>query len=391
MSHLAGTTWSHVRAIAPLAAASQWFADARPGVTVTWSTHGARQFGEGPLEPLADAFDLICFDHPHTGHAAAHRLFTPLDQCLSRAELEALSAASLGESFGSYADGGVQWGVPIDAACTMSASSPVKLASVDLEVPADFDELIRSARAHPGRIVQPFSRMTTTAVFFSIATSLSDAGPRRLDAHTFGDALDALCRLHEATHAGHGIALGSMEALRLLMDPAHEAAHAPFVYPYACFARTDLLEGALIYGDHPSLPAASACRGVLGGAGIAISAHARNPALASDLLRWLVSARCQSTFMQVCLGQPADRRAWSTGPIDDATRGFYSTGLARLDAAWLRPTDVAFQSTQSRLADLLHRCLDGQRDANDTLRDVTDLLLPYATIETRGHPRKDRT
>jgi multiple sugar transport system substrate-binding protein len=106
MRHLSGTTWAHTRAIAPLAAASQWFVDAGADVSVSWSTHPARQFGEGPISSLIDQFDLICFDHPHVGHAANGGLFIPADEFLSQAELAERERASTSLSFESYRFGG---------------------------------------------------------------------------------------------------------------------------------------------------------------------------------------------------------------------------------------------------------------------------------------------
>lgn len=378
MPELCGTTWAHTRAIAPLAAASQWHADVQGGVPAVWFTHSARQFGEGPLEPLAAEFDLVCFDHPHAGHVADSRMFLALDEHLSAEELSDRKSASSGHSFASYACGGHQWGVPVDAAATMSAWNPAKLDAISLEPPVSWDALIRLAADHPGRVVQPFSRMTTTAIFLSIAVSLSNQGPQKLDCASFEEALTRLRELHKVSHGGYDFRLGSIDVLKLAMQPTTPVAIVPFAYPYSCFARTDLLTNALRFGPHPRLPNVAAWHGVLGGAGIAVSAQSKAPAQALALLRWLTSRECQSTFFGVCLGQPADRRAWLSATLNAVTHDFYSRGLELMDAAWLRPTDVAFHSVQSRLADTLHALLGGESEISATRQKVAVLLAPYS-------------
>ncbi len=377
MRHLSGTTWAHTRAIAPLAAASQWFVDAGADVSVSWSTHSARQFGEGPISSLIDQFDLICFDHPHVGHAANGGLFIPADEFLSQAELAERERASTGLSFESYRFGGRQWGIPVDAACTMSALSPSKFDAMRTDVPVDLEDVLRLAADRPGKVLQPFSRMTTTALFFSISVSLSDCGPQRLHAHTFGDSLEILQKLFSVTQSGHGFKLGSIDAMRLLMTESSETAYVPFTYPYSCFGRTDIIPNALKFESHPSLDGTRLWHGVLGGAGIAVSAKSASPRQAFDLLRWLTSTECQTVFFGLCLGQPADRFAWSECPADSLTRGFFSNGLRLMDCAWLRPTDLEFGPIQSQLAEELHRYLAGACGHGQTRQTVTKLLDRY--------------
>ncbi len=377
MAELRGTTWAHTRAIAPLAAASQWFVDIHGGSPAAWSTHSARQFGEGPLEELAAAFDLVCFDHPHVGHIAHSRVFLPLEDHLSQADLLERRHASTGHSFASYASDGHQWGIPIDAAGTMAAWHPARLQAKSLEVPASWDQLLRLASENPGLVVQPFSRMTTTALFFAMSASLCNRGPQRLDGANFGECLERLAQLFELTHGGHGFKLGSIDVLKLVMQRESNIAFVPFAYPYSCFARTDLLAPALRFGPHPKLSGALAWNGVLGGAGIAVSASSAQAAQAIDLLRWLTSGECQSTFFGACLGQPADRRAWTSPMLNATTQDFYSNGLALMDAAWLRPTDVAFHAIQSRLADELHAYLQSQSSRHEACRNISGLLARY--------------
>ncbi len=107
-----------------------------------------------------------------------------------------------------------------------------------------------------------------------------------------------------------------------------------------------------------------------------MSAHSKAPAQALDLLRWLTSVQCQSTFFGICLGQPADRHAWSLPLINATTSDFFKTGLPLLDAAWLRPPEASFHAAQSRLADVLHACLAGVAPVTETRQEIVRLLAP---------------
>jgi hypothetical protein len=64
--------------------------------------------------------------------------------------------------------------------------------------------------------------------------------------------------------------------------------------------------------------------------------------------------------------------------LNAATHDFYSTGLQLMDAAWQRPTDMAFHLVQSRLADTLHALLGGESEISATRQEVAVLLAPYS-------------
>jgi hypothetical protein len=49
-----------------------------------------------------------------------------------------------------------------------------------------------------------------------------------------------------------------------------------------------------------------------------------------------------------------------------------------MDAAWQRPTDMAFHLVQSRLADTLHALLGGESEISATRQEVAVLLAPYS-------------
>jgi len=78
-------------------------------------------------------------------------------------------------------------------------------------------------------------------------------------------------------------------------------------------------------------------RTVLGGTGLAISAHCANVGRAMGYLMYVASGQCQRTLYGLSGGQPAHRQAWLDETLNSVTNGFFRGTLACLDAAIMRP------------------------------------------------------
>jgi multiple sugar transport system substrate-binding protein len=113
---LTGITWNHTRGFVPMVATAQRFTDEHPDVTISWRTRSLKDFGDFPIERLAEEFDLLIIDHPFAGYAAAHDVLLPLDQHLPEAYLGDQAANSVGRSYESYLAGDHLWALPVDAA-----------------------------------------------------------------------------------------------------------------------------------------------------------------------------------------------------------------------------------------------------------------------------------
>lgn len=118
--HLTGITWDHPRGFNPLVAASQHYAPLHD-VNITWEKRSLKDFGDAPIDQLAQAYDLLVIDHPHVGLAAARGCLLPLEIYLSQSELALLARQSVGPSHESYTYKGNQWALAIDAAAQISS------------------------------------------------------------------------------------------------------------------------------------------------------------------------------------------------------------------------------------------------------------------------------
>ena len=147
--HLTGTAWDHMRGFVPKVATAQAFHDANPEVEIAWSKRTLHEFGHAPVEQLAAEFDPIVLDHPFVGELAARRLVHPLNELLSRDELDDLARDSCGLSLSSYIWEGQLWAFPIDAAAPAAVWHPGKLG--DTPPPTCWSDVLALARS--GRVI----------------------------------------------------------------------------------------------------------------------------------------------------------------------------------------------------------------------------------------------
>lgn len=336
MTTLRATSWAHVRGIAPLVAAGQLFADRNPGTAFEVVAHSAQTFGEGPLDELARDFDLIAFDHPMTGEAVERGLFVPLDGNLPAEVLAERERHSVGASYRSYVYEGRAWGLPLDAACMVSAVRGDLLQ----EIPRTWEDLIALARS--GRVAQGFSRMTAAGLYFML---------------TNGGDSDAVARekLRELLALTGGVARLQQGSIQILeaMARGEDIAFLPAGYGYSSYSRPGFAKYPVTF--HPTPIAMKGA--VLGGAGLAVSAFSKNRELALSFLEWVTGADCQTNVYAVCGGQPAHGLAWEADLPNALTGGFYRRVRPHMESAWVRANTPGFHHRQGDLATDLHAFL----------------------------------
>src|SRR5262249_29411895 len=120
MITLRGITWDHPRGYQPLAASVKPYMEMF-GVAVEWEKRSLKDFGDAPIDKLAEQYDILIIDHPHVGLAAATNCLLPLDSCVAPETLQTLTDESAGPSHASYFYAGHQWALAIDAAMQSTA------------------------------------------------------------------------------------------------------------------------------------------------------------------------------------------------------------------------------------------------------------------------------
>src|SRR5579863_1744648 len=142
---LRGITWNHTRGYAPMVAAGQRFEDLNRGVEILWQKRSLKDFGEAPLDELAERFDLLVIDHPYVGYVADRQILEPLERHLPAESLNALAGSSVGRSYESYWFDAHSWALPIDAAAPVSSWRPDLMEQAGIGVPRTWDKVLELA------------------------------------------------------------------------------------------------------------------------------------------------------------------------------------------------------------------------------------------------------
>jgi multiple sugar transport system substrate-binding protein len=316
--------WDHPRCMEPmLAAADAWLA--QTGVAVAWEFRSLADFNDRPIHELAPAFDLLVIDHPTVAEAVAHDALLPLEGLLDPGRVQRLAGA-IGPSGASYRHDGATWALPVDAACQVSAWRPRLLG----EPPDTWPAVLALAESASGRVALPLLPADALCALLSIAATLGR--PVEIDGELPVEAVELLCALAPLLHPDSWTSAPPQLLARM-------AGGEPIAYMPLTFGYVGLAGGELRFGE---APAASDGRRapVLGGAGLAVSSAAVEPAQAAAFAAWLCDAPAQRTVVLAHGGQPASGAVWST-PGRAATAFFQDT-RSSMEHAYVRPAHPAW-------------------------------------------------
>lgn len=355
MIPLSGITWDHPRGYAPLEALVPEI-ESRFGVRIEWTRRSLREFGDTSVTDLARRFDLLVIDHPHCGQAARDGALIPLDTCLTTGELADVSLTPVGPSLASYQLDGHLWALPIDAA--MQSASMRK--ELDHPFPETWETLLDSNL----RFALP---LCPTDVFCTFLTLCAQHGhpadPRGdfLRHPSLADTLALLLRLHD--RADPRSADWNPIQLHEHLFRHDDIDHCPLAFCYIHYA--DRLRFGPIPGRRHAL---------LGGAGLALSAHCPNPEPAARAAAWLASAACQSGPYLRHGGQPAHSAAWHLN------QPFFRDLRDTLEKAHLRPRCPGWNAFQEEAGHRLHAWLQKPLPETALIHDLRTLFSASLTI-----------
>ena len=376
MITLTGVSWDHPRGHDPMVATAETHMRSHPDVQIAWETRSLKDFGDYPVERLAERYDLILVDHPFTGTAASTRCLLPVDGHLAADYLAAQQSGSVGPSYASYLYAGHLWALPVDAAGQVSALRPDLLDRPEPKSWEDVIDLAREQRETDKPLVAiPLVPTDAVVSFFSICASLGTplfAGSSgAVDRPVGEEALEILKRL--ATLA-HPESFG-WNPIRTLdrMSQTDEIAYVPLLFGYSNYARPGfrrhLIRFTNVPRDGDGLPRGA----VLGGVGLAVSARSSHPREAFAYARFVADPLTQRTTYFQAGGQPGHRSAWTDRDVNAAANRFFLDTLETLDHAYLRPTHVGYPAFQEEAGNVVHACLRGNLSIGDTLSQIDRL------------------
>jgi multiple sugar transport system substrate-binding protein len=373
---LRGVTWKHDRGLAPMLATAARFRDQHPEVSIEWEARSLKDFGDTPLDVLADRYDLIVLDHPFIGTIAQKRCFLALDEYLSADKLNEMEADSIGGSYSSYKMGGHLWALPIDAAAQVSGFRIDLLKSEGFDIPGTWDEVFEIARFRPGFVSVALSPVDSLMCFFSLCANSGEppfvCKDGTLVSRERGEfALNFLRQL--AKHSLPDALSSNPIAIWERMSSSDEIAYCPLAFGYSNYSRSGYRANLLSFGAIPSSGFGS-IGATLGGAGLAISASCSFRELAVEYASWVAGPKCQRTLYVESGGQPGSRSAWRDLAANVLTGGYFFATLQVLERAWVRPRYAGFVNLQTEAAALINQFLGDRLSSRKTLEELNRIF-----------------
>lgn len=375
MAQLRGMAWDHVRAVAPIQAATEEFQNIWPNVVISWEARSLKDFEDYPIEPLADEYDLILMDYPFVGTAAKKRVIVPLDEWLPVEYMADQRENSVGPSYDSYTWDGHQWALAVDAAAQVSAYRPDLLERVDARPPRTWDEVVELAGALSGETKVGMTLNSTHAYCCFLALCVSIGGSRfwdelGIDLEAGQESLNFLRNLAPLVHE-HSAEMSPIKLLDL-MSGSDEIAYVPLVYGYSNYSRPGFAQHLVLFTDIPQT-GGEPVGGVLGGVGLVVSSSSENKQAAVDFAAYVGDMEFQRGRYFATGGQPGHRKAWTDPSINERSSGFFEGTLRTLDLSYVRPRRSGYSVFQEKAGGLIHEFLRDGGDAAEVVKTVNRL------------------
>jgi multiple sugar transport system substrate-binding protein len=373
---LRGVSWDHPRGHDCMVATAETYRAVNPGVSVVWQTRSLQDFADFPVEKLAERYDLLVIDHPFVGFAARNGCLLPLDAVLDADVLADQAANSVGPSHRSYQYGGHQWALATDAAGHVSAYRADLIAELG-GLPQTWDEVLALAERQRGQaraqVANPLIPIDALMSFCSLCAALDDPpfqGPDHVVSRATGR--EALHMLEALKNAAHPESLTRNPPRTLdLMSTTDEIAFVPLLFGYSNYARPGFRPKLVRFAGVPTVGGGEPRGGILGGAGVALSASTKYPEAAAVYAAYVASPEVQQGIYFAGGGQPGHRAAWLDARVNAASSDFFKDTLANLDRAFLRPRYNGFMAAQERSGELVHEWMV-EGGAADKLLDRLD-------------------
>jgi multiple sugar transport system substrate-binding protein len=369
---LTGITWNHTRGYVPMEATAQRFMDEHPHVEIAWQKRSLKDFGDFPIQRLAERFDLLIIDHPFAGYAAVHPVLVPLDEHLPADYLADQEANSVGASFASYVAGGHLWALPVDTATPVSGYRPDLLEKHGAAVPDTWDDLLALARR--GLVAVPAAAVDSLMNLYMLCLALGEE-PFQLN----DEIVDREIGIAALELLGELVDLCGLENIDRnpirtweSLSRTDRYVYCPFAYGYSNYGRADYTDHRLQSGGLVTLNG-KRLRSTLGGTGLAVSSRCQEIETAVAYAAYVASPSCQSGLYTLTGGQPGHRAAWLDPFNNQLCNGFFEDTLPTLDDAYLRPRYSGYIPFQDHAGDLVRDYLRDGGDAGATFERINAL------------------
>ena len=356
---LKGIAWDHPRGYEPLKATSAAFAKIHPEVNIEWDIRSLKEFGDMPIENLIEVYDLITIDHPYMGQANANNLLLPLDKLIPRHSLEKLKAESVGPSYQSYYYNGNLYALAVDAAALVAAYREDLILKLGLNIPKTRAELLDFYKTIPSSHMVAWP-LCATDLWCTFLTLCAQDGGRdfikdKIIENRLGiQVLDEL-KIHLEYLHHDSINWNPIQILSRMAED-NEIIYSPFLFGYTNYSRSGYAKNLVKFGNSPTNPNIEVST-ILGGVGLAISAHCEHRDLAAAYVNYVAKAETQEGIYTKNGGQPGNLEAWQSDANNRLCNNFFANTMDTMNKAYVRPQHMGWNKFQEQGAELLHNGL----------------------------------
>ncbi len=367
-STLRSIAWNHSRGFTSVVATAQRFEEMNPEVSIRWEKRSLQAFADASLADLAEQFDLIVMDHPHTALAATEGLLLPMEEWLDATFLADQAANSVGASHESYQFGGKQWTLATDAAAPIATWRPDLMERYKISLPETWEQVLELARAgyvscsaYPIDVLM-HSYMFCKALGNPPFTRREELAPTDILTKAFEELrlLTSLC--DPCCLESNPIRIAEPMTTT---DDSQRAAYSPFAYGYSNYSRPGYARHVLKAGGLVTLGGERLCS-TLGGAGLAVSSKSKYPSIGMDYVAFTASPEVQRGLYFHAGGQLGHRSAWSDKLVNAASSNFFHDTLSTLDEAIVRPQFPGYMAFHDAATPVAHDCVSGKISPKET-------------------------
>ncbi len=369
---LRGITWNHSRALPPLVAASQRYEEPHPQIRIQWDKRTLDEFGHASLADLAQRYDLLIIDHPMLGEVHRDGILLDLKPRLQSESLTAMRSEALGPCFESYRYEDSLYALPIDAAAPAASYRPDLLERIGKQPPETWEELIELARA--GVVCMPAFPADLFLNFLGMCASrkgMIASHDQLLDRIVATRCIEELREL--ASYMPETIYAMNPIDIYEAMSSHDEFAYCPFAYTYSNYSRPGFAPRTLLFANPVSLREGLPLRTILGGTGIAISAHCKHADVAAEFCEYVAGSDCQTHLYGICGGQPASRTAWDDPLLNSISNGFFERTKSSIETAIVRPRYAGYIALQAAAGETIATHFRGELSMDQAVDQIEDL------------------
>jgi multiple sugar transport system substrate-binding protein len=363
-------TWDHPRGLECLQKSNDLLIE-KCGISIQWDARSLLAFGDQHISDFYEDYDLMVIDHPHVPDAVHARAVIPFEELATHADMQLLAATSVGQSHESYLYQGKHWALAIDTAAQVSAFRP-DLADRSPVFWHEAIELAKSKKllwAH-----KPVDAFSTFATLMAQKGAPLEASANYINREVALGVLEFMVEL--ATLVPDFCSQKNPIDIAEILSDSDDYAYGICMYGYSNYSRDGFRKKKLIYDDVPSFDG-RATGSQLGGAGIAVSSAATNPAAAARAAVLLSLPEIQATTYGHNGGQPGNLVAWKDNALNDVSGNFFRNTLRTLENAWVRPRVLGWPDVQFQSSLVIHKVLIEGKVSKSDVEEIASMYEKY--------------